>query len=106
MKQTISFNQFCDSFNGSYKNNFSYYGLQALFNYLEEYEESTDEIIELDAVGLCCEYTEYENFREIQKDYPDLQSIEELQGNTQVIEFSEDNKFMKGRTSGIIIQKY
>jgi len=61
MKQTIGFNQFCDAFSDTYKNNFSYAGKRALFDYLEDYEDSTDEELELDIVGICCEYTEYES---------------------------------------------
>ena len=37
---------------------FSYEGLEVLFDYLEEYSESTGEPVELDVVALCCEYYE------------------------------------------------
>ena len=37
---------------------FSYEGLEALFDYLEELSEDTGEPIELDVVALCCEYYE------------------------------------------------
>jgi hypothetical protein len=52
-----------------------------LFDYLEEYEESTGEDIEFDMVALCCDYTEYENLEAFykehsQEDYPDFDSIE------------------------------
>lgn len=40
------------------KENFSYEGLKALFDYLEDYEEQTGEEIELDVIALCCDYTE------------------------------------------------
>jgi hypothetical protein len=39
---------------------FSYAALGALFDYFEEYEESTGEQIELDVVAICCEYEEAE----------------------------------------------
>ena len=84
MKQSITFSQFCDSFSNSYKNKFSYEGKRALFDYLESYEDETGEEIELDPVALCCEYSEYENFEELQKNY-DVESIEELQDKTQFI---------------------
>jgi hypothetical protein len=35
------------------KNQFSYKGLNALFEYLEEYEESTGEEIDFDVIALC-----------------------------------------------------
>jgi len=64
MKQTINFFQFRDAFGGDYKNNFSYDGKKALFEYLENYEEETNKEIELDPIALCCEYTEYESINE------------------------------------------
>ena len=43
MKQTVNEYEFRDAFLGSdtYKNKFSYDGLTALFEWMEEYEEST-----------------------------------------------------------------
>ena len=37
---------------------FSYEGLEVLFDYLEELSEGTGETIELDPVALCCDYYE------------------------------------------------
>ncbi len=37
---------------------FSYEGLEVLFDYLENLSEDIGEPIELDVVGLCCEYYE------------------------------------------------
>lgn len=88
MIKTISLYDFEDAFNNSdtYKNNFSYEGKKALFEYLENYEEDTGEDIELDIVALCCDYTEYDSFEELQKQYPNIKDFEELNENTQVIE--------------------
>ena len=98
MIKTIGFSDFCDEFHGSqYEKNFSYNGKRALFDYLEEYEESTGEKVELDIVALCCDYTEYENFEEVQKNYDKVKTLEELQDNTQVIELEN---------GGLIIQNY
>ena len=38
--------------------NFSREGLEVLFDYLEDYSDSTGEPIELDVIALCCEYEE------------------------------------------------
>ena len=64
MKDTINKDQFISWFRSSdtYKNNFSYEGLSALFDYLEEMEESTGEELEFDPVALCCEFEEYDTF--------------------------------------------
>lgn len=59
MKITIKRYQFERAFiDAGRKDQFSHEALGLLFNYLEEYEESTGEEIELDVVALCCEYTE------------------------------------------------
>ena len=88
MKKTISFMGFQVAFvDMNRQDNFSYQGLLALFDYLENYEEDCDTEIELDVIALCCEYTEYENFEEYDKDYSDsnIMGIEDLQEHTIVI---------------------
>ena len=85
MKQDISFSQFCAGFPDSRKDNFSYEGKKALFEYIENYEEDTETETEYDPIALCCEYTEYENLKELQKERPSIESMEELEQNTQVI---------------------
>lgn len=104
MKQIINFSQFCDSFEGSYKDHFSYKGKQALFDYLEEYEDSCDTEVELDVVALCCEYTEYEDAEEYDRAYTTgingddydnedeyKDAIEEyISDNTQLIKLGDD----------------
>jgi hypothetical protein len=80
MKTTICFNEFKNWFEKNRPNNFSYDGLIALWEMLEEYEEGTGEEIEFDGIALCCEYSEYEDMEEFwldydKEDYPDEQSI-------------------------------
>jgi hypothetical protein len=70
MIQTINFNQFYDAFyNSSYKDNFSYDGLRALYDYLISYEEDTGTELEFDMVALCCDYTEYDDLFEVIEAY-------------------------------------
>jgi hypothetical protein len=54
--QTLNKHQFIDSFKSwdTYSNNFSYEGLELLFDWLDE--SGDDE--ELDVVALCCDFTE------------------------------------------------
>jgi mRNA-degrading endonuclease HigB of HigAB toxin-antitoxin module len=94
MKKTINFSDFVDSFSDTYKNNFSYEGKQALFDYLENYEEETGETIELDPIALCCEYQEFENMDELKASYPDIKDMDDLRDNTQVIEIEGTDKFI------------
>jgi hypothetical protein len=68
MKQTINFYDFQKAFQDLRPNNFTYQGLRALFEYLEELEESTGEQIEFDVIGLCCDFIEYESAEEYYKD--------------------------------------
>jgi glycerophosphoryl diester phosphodiesterase len=80
MKKTINFYDFRNWFKQYRPNNFSESGLQALWEMLEEYEDSTGKEIEFDPIALCCEYTEYEDMEEFWKDYdkedyPNEQSI-------------------------------
>ena len=99
MIKTITRYEFEDAFNKSdtYKNNFSYEGKKALFEYFEEYEESTGEKIEFDMVAICCEYSEYTNLTELQENYTDIKDLQDLQDHTQVIEMEN---------GGIIIQNF
>lgn len=85
---------FCDSFSDTYKNNFTYAGKQALFDYLEEYEDSTGEEIELDPIALCCDYTEYEDFEDLQASYPNIDSFHELEEHTQYIQIEGGTRFI------------
>ena len=93
MIDTISIYTFRRWFEDHRPNNFSYTGLASLFEYLEEYEESTGEQIEFDPIALCCEYTEYDDLGEFHQNYdketyPDKDSIMDY---TQVIEVGTDS---------------
>ena len=99
MKQTISKHDFTEAFKKIRPNNFTCDGLEALFGYLEEYEEDTGEEIELDVISLCCEYSEYQDLKAFQDDYnaDEYQSIEDIETATAVIRVGEN---------GFIIQQF
>ena len=62
MKQTINVHDFREAFRVYGRNEtFTYEGLGALFDYLEELEEDIGEEIELDVIALCCDYSEWES---------------------------------------------
>lgn len=93
MYQTIGKCDFHDAFrNMGRKDNFSYEGLNALFDYLEGIEGDTGERIELDVIALCCDYKE-STFDEIRDNYQNKfdqdasndEILEELQSLTNVI---------------------
>ena len=63
-----------------------------MFEYLEEYEEDTGFKIEFDPIAICCEFSEYADFKEIQEAYSnlELEDLEELhQIAPHVIEHDE-----------------
>lgn len=57
MKQSVTFNDFCDAFHAYDRyDSFGYDGLRVIFDYLESYEQDTGEEIELDVIAICCDY--------------------------------------------------
>jgi hypothetical protein len=63
----------------------TYDGLGYLYEYLESLEFGDDEY-ELDVIGLCCEYTEYENISEYNKQMDTgFEDTAELSEETAVI---------------------
>ena len=70
------------------KENFSYDGLEVLFDYLEEVSDCCNINMELDVISLCCEYTE-STITEALEDY-DLDSLEDLEDNTHVLHVNSD----------------
>ena len=59
MKQTVDFADFVNAFrHAGRQHTFSYDGLRALFDYLEEVERGIGEEFELDPIALCCDYAE------------------------------------------------
>jgi hypothetical protein len=70
MKQTVQETGFLDAFRAYGRaDQFTRAGLIALFDYLEEYEDSTGEGLELDVIGLCCDFSEYPTALEAAKEY-------------------------------------
>ena len=78
-------------------NNFSYDGLTALYDYLTQYEESCDTELEFDPIAYCCEYTEFDSFEDVKKNY-DVEDLEHLEQNTIVLKIPN--------TERLIIQNY
>lgn len=86
MKQTVTKYDFIDAFKRVRPDNFSYAGLEALFDYLEEYEYSTGEEMELDVIAICCDFTEYENLAEFQANYgEEYETLADIEDRTMLI---------------------
>ena len=69
MYSYVTFSDFVDTFRAAGRlrtsdggeGNFTYDALRALFDYLEEVEESTVEEMEFDPIALCCQFSQYED---------------------------------------------
>ena len=95
MKQIINQYQFRDAFHKIGRGEqFSYAGLSALYDYLEDYEDSTGEEIELDVIALCCEYAEYDSLADFREDYgEEYNSMDNIEYETTVI-MIDDTSFI------------
>lgn len=106
MKQTVSLTDFRDAFRTMDRiGNFSYEGLEILFDYLEEMEQCGEEL-ELDVIALCCDF--YENdAATIAQDYSiDLSDIDESDDDElkdAVREYLQDNTSLVGETDNTFI---
>ena len=89
--ETVNQADFISAFKSIRPENFSYEGLKALFNYLEGESEDCDSNIELDVIAICCEYSEYKNFLEIKREYPQVEDHEYLSEITPIIRPSNGN---------------
>lgn len=95
---TVNVHEFIQQFKDRGRDSqFSREGLQALFQYLEDYSEDTGEDFQLDVTELCCDYTEYSSFEDVQQDYICCESLEDLQDHTHVIMLSG---------SGMLVSNY
>ena len=102
MKEYVDEYRFRDRFlqSSNYKNNFSYEGLTALFEYFEELEDDCDEEIEFDMIAICCEYTEYDRLEDFAHDYSDNRhtwlkvTMDRIREETEVIEIPDTERFI------------
>ena len=109
MKQTINLYQFERAFvDMNRKDQFTYDGKRALFDYLEEYEDGTGEEIELDVIALCCDYCEYDSALECAKDYPfDIdEDLDEDEQEEAALEYLRDHTTVIEFNTGIIVQSF
>lgn len=101
MYQTISTaSQFRDEFRACGRaDQFSYEGLGLLFDYLEQYEIDTGEIMELDVISLCCDFTE-DTPEGIAQNYDiDIEGMDEGEALDEVIATLEANGAFVAQTS-------
>ena len=108
MKTAVNSYQFHRAFEEmNRKDNFTYDGLNALFEYLEQYEEDTGEEIELDVIAICCDFSEYASLAEFQADYgTEYETIDDIRDNTTVIDIDLDEDEDGNEDGPFIIQNF
>ncbi len=94
IKETITLGRFRQGFPESYRQNFSYVGLEALYNYFNELSEDMEQDIEYDPIAICCEWAEYSSLEDLQLEYPDIATMEDLGNETSVILIPETSMFI------------
>ena len=72
---------------------FSWTALKALFEYLEQYSEESEQNVELDVTALCCNYSE-EHYKDIASNYSI--DLSDADGDTEeeisiVLEYLKEN---------------
>lgn len=96
MTQEVTLYDFREWFSSSdtYKNNFSWEGLEALYNYLTDLEEATGTQEEFDPIAICVEFTEYDSFKEFKNNYSNIKSKKDLEDHTTVIKIEGTDRFI------------
>ena len=101
MKEYVNKYTFRNRFRSSdnYANQFSTKGLDALFEYIEQYEDDIGEEIEFDMIAFCCEYSEYEDIEDFNQQYSHVKdgyTLDDISEETVVIEIPDTERFIIG----------
>ena len=90
--------------------NFSYHGKKALFEYLEQYEDDTAEQMELDVIGICCDFSEYKSALEALQDYDrgvyESEEYDDTDAEEKALAWFEDQTTVLSFDGGVIIQAF
>ena len=100
MKTTVSKYAFERAFvDADRKENFSYEALGLLFDYFEEYEDSTGAEIELDVVAICCDFNEDDTDNIIANYSIDVEGMDDDEKLEAVCDYLKDNTQLVGKTA-------
>lgn len=108
MKTSISLYDFRDAFmRANRKDRFSYDGLEIIFKYIENVEESCGQEFELDVIGICCDYAEDEA-RGIAESYGiDVRGMNDEEAEAAVLDYLIDHDALIGSSqSGIVYRQF
>ena len=90
------------------ENHFSYEGFNALYEYLYDYSEDVGEDFKVDVIALCCDFTEYSDWKELYDNYSysynnQDKTFEELEEDNELSNFKE---WVQDRTTVIEVTNY
>lgn len=104
MKTIVTLHDFRQAFQDAGRGEqFSYEGLERLYEFLTQYEDDTGDEIELDVIALCCEYSEM-TMDEILDAYPEIMDLIDMDRPTKstyaiVVDYLCDHGSFCGDTS-------
>lgn len=100
MKQSINLYQFREAFRLHERENFSYEALGYLFDWLEQYEADTGEEMELDVIGLCCDFSESSIDNIIENYSLDVTGLNEEEKHAYVSDYLHEETVVIAETGG------
>lgn len=90
MKTTVTRETFIKAFEDYNRaDNFSWIGLNALYDYFTELEKDLDEEIDFNVIEICCNYTE-DTIEQTLENY-NVKSIDDLENKTTIIYKDDEN---------------
>lgn len=106
MKTTISLYDFRDAFlKAGREEQFSDDGLEIIFKYIEDVEDSCGQEFELDVIGICCDYAE-DSAENIAKAYG-LDIPDDGNEHNNVLDYLHDEGVLIGSSqSGIVYRQF
>jgi hypothetical protein len=105
MKKEINVYQFRDEFHRVGRGDqFSYDALGWLFDWFEEYAESSGVEIDLDVIAICCDFSE-DSFEDVAENYSiDLSECEDDDEKREsVLDFLNDHTVVVGHDDDVVV---
>ena len=107
MKQTITRSAFIDAFRDMRReDNFSYDGLCALYDFLEDFGEDTGQEVELDVIALYRKFSEYSSALEACENYDFEPDDDEEDQEDAALDWLRQRTAIITFPGGIIIQDF
>ena len=113
---TLTTSQVADELRKDTNANWSYAGANALAEYLEEYEESTGEEIELDTCAIRCDFSEYASLQDWAHDhfsnaleelgFDETEENDDDEVNDKIREYIQDHGQLIEFDGGIIVSSF